>query len=162
MKYISLITALSILVLGSCKKALDIPPESFLSSATFYSNAVEMQQGLNAAYSQLQKTVSSEWQFTELRSDNSKMGNPGSQNNFNRDLTDLDIFIPAPVQDGRASAPRALAPAGGKAGRSTVRRRACAAAARSPRSAARPGAPTTRGTRSAGRPNRTTPGRTAR
>ena len=36
-----------------------------------------------------------EWQFTELRSDNSVMGNTGSTNQFNRDLSDLDQFIPA-------------------------------------------------------------------
>ncbi len=100
MKYINLIAVLSILALGSCEKALNIPPESNLNSATFYSNATELQQGLNAAYSQLQKSLNNEWQMTELRSDNSKMGNPGSQNNFNRDLTELDIFIPSPVQEG--------------------------------------------------------------
>lgn len=40
-----------------------------------------------------------EWQFSELRSDNSYMGNPGSTNSFNRDLSDLDWFIPATTQD---------------------------------------------------------------
>ncbi len=99
MKYIKFIAALGFLAVSSCKKNLDIPPESFLSSATFYTNLSEMQQGVTAVYSQLQKTVNTEWQMTELRSDNSKMGTPGSQSNTNRDLSDLDTFIPSPVQE---------------------------------------------------------------
>ena len=43
--------------------------------------------------------MSREWQFTELRSDNSVMGNTGSTNSFNRDLSDLDQFIPATTND---------------------------------------------------------------
>ena len=39
--------------------------------------------------------LSNEWQFTELRSDNSKQGSPGSTASTNRDLSDLDMFTPA-------------------------------------------------------------------
>ena len=46
----------------------------------------------------MQKPLLYEWQFTELRSDNSKQGSPGSTNAQNRDLSDLDMFIPATTQ----------------------------------------------------------------
>ena len=39
------------------------------------------------------KPMTNEWQFTELRSDNSKQGSPGSTASTNRDLSDLDMFI---------------------------------------------------------------------
>lgn len=46
----------------------------------------------------MQAALFNEWQFTELRSDNSKMGVPGSTSNINRELSDLDMFIPSPSQ----------------------------------------------------------------
>ena len=46
----------------------------------------------------MQAALFNEWQFTELRSDNTKMGVPGSTSNINRELSDLDMFIPSPSQ----------------------------------------------------------------
>ncbi len=85
--------------LSSCKKIIDLYPESNLSTGTFYSNNEEVKAGLTGCYNGLQNPLYREWQFTELRSDNSYMGSPGSTNSFNRDLSDLDEFIPATTND---------------------------------------------------------------
>ncbi|CAN5738739.1 RagB/SusD family nutrient uptake outer membrane protein [soil metagenome] len=86
--------------LSSCKKVIDLYPESNLNTGTFYSNNDEVKAGLTGCYNGMQAPMSREWQFTELRSDNSYMGSTGSTNSFNRDLSDLDEFIPATTNDG--------------------------------------------------------------
>lgn len=85
--------------LSSCKKVIDLYPESNLNTGTFYSNDAEVNAGLAACYNGMHRPQFREWQFTELRSDNTYMGNPGSTNSFNRDLSDLDWFIPATTHD---------------------------------------------------------------
>lgn len=85
--------------LSSCKKTIDLYPESNLNTGTYYSTDAEVKAGLTACYNGMHDPNYREWQFTELRSDNSYMGNPGSTNSFNRDLSDLDWFIPATTQD---------------------------------------------------------------
>ncbi len=79
----------------SCKKVIDLYPESNLNSASYYTSAQEIQTGLNGVYNSLQAPMSFEWQVTELRTDNTKMGVPTSNNTTNRDLSDLDQFIPS-------------------------------------------------------------------
>ncbi len=100
MKKISIACMAMLLGFSACKKVIDTVPQSNLNSATYYTNAAEVQAGLNGAYNGLQKPIDLEWQFTELRSDNSKQGVPASTNSFNRDLSDLDMFMPATTQDG--------------------------------------------------------------
>jgi starch-binding outer membrane protein, SusD/RagB family len=80
---------------SSCKKVTDLYPESNLTSETYYKNAEEVYAGLVGCYSSLQRPQNIEWQLTELRSDNTKMGIPTSTNTVNRDLSDLDVFIPS-------------------------------------------------------------------
>ncbi len=92
-KYIILIV--TVLFTISCKKLINQSPQSNLSTETFYKNADEILIGLNGAYNGLQKSMQYEWQLTELRSDNTKMGVPASSNTVNRDLSDLDLFIPS-------------------------------------------------------------------
>jgi hypothetical protein len=99
MKKIKYIIVFFYVALSSCKKVIDLYPESNLNTGTFYSNDDEVKAGLTACYNGLQRPNFREWQFTELRSDNTYMGNPGSTNSFNRDLSDLDWFIPATTQD---------------------------------------------------------------
>ena len=81
--------------LFACKKTIDLYPLSNLNTGTYYSNLEEVKSGLTGCYNAMQKPLLYEWQFTELRSDNSKQGSPGSTNAQNRDLSDLDMFIPA-------------------------------------------------------------------
>lgn len=100
MKNVKYLIVFFFFALCSCKKIIDLYPESNLSTATYYSNDAEVKAGLTACYNGMQRPNYREWQFTELRSDNSFMGNPGSTNSFNRDLSDLDWFIPATTQDG--------------------------------------------------------------
>lgn len=84
--------------LFACKKTIDLYPLSNLNTGTYYSNYEEVRSGLTGCYNTLQRPLLYEWQFTELRSDNSKQGSPGSTNAQNRDLSDLDMFIPATTQ----------------------------------------------------------------
>jgi starch-binding outer membrane protein, SusD/RagB family len=79
----------------SCKKIVDVYPESNLTADKYYTTPEEVNTGLVGCYSTQQRPKNVEWQLTELRSDNTKMGIPTSTNTINRDLTDLDVFIPS-------------------------------------------------------------------
>lgn len=94
-KYILIFCSLGFL---GCKKTIDLYPQSNLNTATYYSNLEEVKAALIGCYNGMQRSLSNEWMFTELRSDNSKMGAPGSTASANRDLSDLDMFIPATTQ----------------------------------------------------------------
>src|SRR5437868_194025 len=95
MKYISPAVIVLCIAFSSCKKTIDLYPESNLNTGTYYSNYDEVKAGLNSVYSSLYRPLYREWQFTELRSDNAVQGVPASTNSLNRDLSDLDMFIPA-------------------------------------------------------------------
>lgn len=82
--------------LFSCNKIIDLNSESNLNTSTYYSNTAEVKSALTGCYNGLQSALYNEWRFTELRSDNAKMGVTGSTNNLNRELSDLDMFIPSP------------------------------------------------------------------
>jgi starch-binding outer membrane protein, SusD/RagB family len=99
MKYVQSTIIVLCIALSSCKKTIDLYPVSNLNTGTYYTNAEEVRTGLNGCYNGLQRPIYREWQLTELRSDNSRMGLPLSTNSFNRDLSDLDIFIPATTHD---------------------------------------------------------------
>jgi len=94
MKRIQYIILFCCVALFSCKKVIDIYPQSNLSTGTYYSNLEEMKAALAGCYNSLQRPLFYEWQLTELRSDNSKQGQPGSTASTNRDLSDLDMFTP--------------------------------------------------------------------
>jgi len=98
MKHIKILLLLSAIGFASCKKIIDVDPQSNISTITYYQNTAEVRTALTGCYNGMQKPLANEWQFTELRSDNSKMGQPGSTASANRDLSDLDIFIPATSQ----------------------------------------------------------------
>jgi starch-binding outer membrane protein, SusD/RagB family len=80
---------------SSCKKIIDLSPESGVSIDAYYSTADEVRTALVGCYSTQQRPQNIEWQLTELRSDNTKMGVPASSNTVNRDLSDLDVFAPS-------------------------------------------------------------------
>lgn len=94
MKHTKYLIALLFIGFYSCTKVIDLTPESNLTTGNFYSNASEINTGLIGAYKGLQNPMYYEWQLTELRSDNSKMGTPASNNTINADLTSIDEFIP--------------------------------------------------------------------
>jgi starch-binding outer membrane protein, SusD/RagB family len=92
----NIIYLLSIIIgFSSCKKITDLYPESNLTTENYYNTADEVFTGLVGCYATQQRPQNIEWQLTELRSDNTKMGVPASNNTTNRDLSDLDLFIPA-------------------------------------------------------------------
>ena len=86
--------------LTSCKKTIDLYPLSNLNTGTYYSNYEEVKAALTGVYNGMQRALFNEWQVTELRSDNAKQGQPGSTASGNRDLSDLDMFIPATTHQG--------------------------------------------------------------
>src|ERR1700759_56229 len=95
MKHLLYILVAGCSFLFSCKKVIDIYPQSNLNSGTYYSTSDEVQTGLIGCYNGLQKPMAYEWQLTELRSDNTDMGVPTSSSTTNRDLSDLDVFTPS-------------------------------------------------------------------
>ncbi len=92
MKSLLYISILSILLFCSCKKTIDLYPQSNLITATFYSNTAEVRAGLTGCYNALRAPLETEWMMTELRSDNSKQGVTGSSSAANRELNELDMF----------------------------------------------------------------------
>jgi starch-binding outer membrane protein, SusD/RagB family len=100
MKRIQYIALICCLGLFSCKKVIDVYPESNLNTGTYYSNLDEMKAALAGVYNSMQRPLFYEWQLTELRSDNSKQGSPGSTASTNRDLSDLDMFTPSTSHQG--------------------------------------------------------------
>lgn len=90
----------SAFTISSCKKTIDLYPQSNLNTGTYYSNLEELKAGLTGCYNGMQNSLFNEWQFTELRSDNAKQGQPGSTASTNRDLSDLDMFIPSTSHQG--------------------------------------------------------------
>jgi starch-binding outer membrane protein, SusD/RagB family len=98
MKYLIYIITCIGLFSTACNKVIDVFPQSNLNTATFYKTVEEVQAGLNGCYNGLQRTISTEWQFTEQRSDNTKQGVPASTSSVNRDLSDLDMFLTASTQ----------------------------------------------------------------
>ncbi len=95
MKHIKYLIIISCLGCLSCNKIIDLLPESNPSTATYYTTSDEVQTGLIGCYNSLQKPMQQEWQLTELRTDNTKVGVPSSSATSNRDLSDLDIFTPS-------------------------------------------------------------------
>ena len=98
MKRIKFIILFCCVGLFSCRQTIDLYPQSNLNTGTYYSNYDEVKSALSGCYNGMQRPLTTEWQLTELRSDNSKMGAPGSTASGNRDLSDLDMFIPATTQ----------------------------------------------------------------
>lgn len=98
MKYINYLIIIFCLALSSCKKVINLFPESNLNTGTYYTNFSELSAGLNGCYNGMQSPLTTEWQHTELRSDNGKQGVPASTSSSNRDLSDLDMFLPATTQ----------------------------------------------------------------
>ncbi|MEO7264303.1 MAG: RagB/SusD family nutrient uptake outer membrane protein [Ferruginibacter sp.] len=95
MKQVKIILFITGLAFCSCKKAIDLYPESNLNTATYYTSYAEVNAGVLACYNGMRNPLYREWQMSELRSDNSLQGVTGSTNTFNRDLSDLDQFAPA-------------------------------------------------------------------
>ncbi len=89
-----------IFLLASCKKNIELYPLSNVTTATFYKNTIDIQTALIGCYNGLQKPLLEEWKMSELRSDNAIMGNPASKSVPNRDLSDLDLFIPNTSHQG--------------------------------------------------------------
>ncbi|WP_019991217.1 RagB/SusD family nutrient uptake outer membrane protein [Rudanella lutea] len=97
MKYIQFFVVLVCLVLCSCQETIDLYPQSNLNTGTYYRTVDEVRVGLTGCYNGMQAPLQTEWQLTELRSDNSKQGVPASTSSNNRDLSDLDMFLPATI-----------------------------------------------------------------
>lgn len=100
MKSFKYILFASVIIFASCKKTIDLYPESNSNSATSYSTYDQISVALTGCYYGMQKTLTEEWTLTELRSDNSIMGVAGSTASTNRDLSDLDMFLPSTSHQG--------------------------------------------------------------
>lgn len=93
-KFIAIVFA-STLFITSCKKNIDRLPLNNVAVNDYFKNSAEVQTALNGCYAALRTTLADEWKFTELRSDIAIMGSAGSKSVPNRELSDLDQFIPS-------------------------------------------------------------------
>ena len=91
-KYTLLFFAIAII---SCKKNIDVTPQSNTYVTNYYSNYDEINVALTGCYSSLQNTLFNEWQLTELRSDNVIMGQASTKSTDNLLKSDLDEFLPS-------------------------------------------------------------------
>jgi len=81
-------------IMVSCTKNIELNPQSNVTISNYYQSASELQIALTGCYNGLRAPLNEEWKMTELRSDNAIMGSPASKSVPNRDLSDLDMFIP--------------------------------------------------------------------
>jgi hypothetical protein len=95
MKNIASLLILSTIFLASCEKNIDLYPQSNITTENFFQNANDVQIALNGSYNALRDPLLEEWKLTELRSDNTIMWSSNSKSVPNRDLSDLDLFIPS-------------------------------------------------------------------
>ncbi|MEY3738043.1 MAG: hypothetical protein RL544_821 [Bacteroidota bacterium] len=94
MKNVLKLFVLATIFLSSCNKNIELYPQSNITTENFYTNSSEIQIALNGCYNALRSPLLEEWKLTELRSDNTIMGSAASKSVPNRDLSDLDLFIP--------------------------------------------------------------------
>lgn len=95
MKNIASLLILSTIFLTSCEKNIDLYPQSNITTENFFKNANDVQIALNGCYNALRDPLLEEWKLTELRSDNTIMWSSNSKSVPNRDLSDLDLFVPS-------------------------------------------------------------------
>lgn len=95
MKNLIKLLFISMFFLASCKKNIDLYPLNNVAVANYFKNAAEVQIALTGCYAGLRAPLLEEWKLTELRSDNSIQGNAASTSVPNRELSDVDLFIPA-------------------------------------------------------------------
>lgn len=86
------VSCIALIAFGSCKKTIDLYPQSNLNTGTYYNNVTEVRAGLAGCYNGLQAPLNWEWMLTELRSDISKQGAVGSSTATNRELNEIDMF----------------------------------------------------------------------
>ena len=98
-KKANLMAILSLLVLftmNSCNDELDVRPESFISSDSFYNNKEEVNLAVIAIYNSLYEMMDLEWNVTELRSDNTFFRPDGTPDS-DIDRFTLDRFTLTPT-----------------------------------------------------------------
>lgn len=88
------------MALSACSKIIDLNPESNVTVENFYKNYDEVNTALTGCYNGLQKPLETEWMLTELRSDISKQGSPGSTANTNIELNNLNTYQQNASQSG--------------------------------------------------------------
>lgn len=90
-KQISIITIVAGLV--ACNRIIDLKPQSNVTVENYYHNYEEVKVALTGCYNGMQKPLETEWMMTELRSDVSKQGSPGSTSVANIELNDLNTYL---------------------------------------------------------------------
>ncbi len=95
MKNLIKLLFVSMFFLASCKKNIDRDPLNNVAVNDYFKTAADVQIALNGCYAGLRATLIDEWKMTELRSDIGIMGSAGSKSVPNRELSDLDQFIPS-------------------------------------------------------------------
>lgn len=80
-------------MMASCNKIIDLKPESNVDVENYYKNYDEVKVALTGCYNGLQKPLETEWMMTELRSDITKQGQPGSTAVPNIELNDLNTYL---------------------------------------------------------------------
>ena len=93
--------AVGLLMLGfiSCDDSIDLENYNNIVTEQFYTNAEEINIGLNGCYAGMRAPLLDEWALTEIRSDNAYMNIAATSNENNLNLKDLDIFSPPPNMD---------------------------------------------------------------
>lgn len=94
MKNIIKLFVVTSFLFASCEKNIDLFPLSNITTDNFYNNTADIQTALSGCYNSLRAPLLEEWKLTELRSDNTIQGSSASNSVPNRDLSDLDLFIP--------------------------------------------------------------------
>lgn len=87
-----IVVSLAVATITSCKKMIDVAPVSNEAVRNFYKNYKEVSVALSGCYNGMQEPLITEWQFTELRSDNSRQRSVNSTTNVNMELNVLNLY----------------------------------------------------------------------
>ena len=96
----TLIVLSAMIIFSGCEDFLTDTPESVLTQTDFFTTPIRIDQGIIGCYAGMANILKDEWQFTEMRSDNTCVASTGTSSVDNVDYCDFKFFRTSP------SAPR--------------------------------------------------------
>lgn len=91
---------ISLVFISSCDDFLDLNPISSQSVDAFYQSEDDFEQAVNGVYNEFRSTYATQWQFGELRGDNTTMSGEG-QIDDNPQMRWVDAFINLDARNSR-------------------------------------------------------------
>ncbi len=91
-----ILASVSACTLGVTSCDLNISPDSYIADEFFFQDEAQVNTAVIGCYSGMRIPLEYEWALTELRSDNSRLGNSKTTNEVNNQLSALDLSVMNP------------------------------------------------------------------